>query len=167
MNCFILQCICSGLGGNKLEGPVPEALLLKYRDGTLVLRLAYNFLDFIVVLISRYLSEHAKWLEKVSVHLFISFCESYFNCISKGNSVYQNHSSFNNLLLHLTKYASLGENLDLCQSLPCQKKKNKELVIPLVATSAVAVVLLIFIALSIYKRKKRGMSFFILGKILF
>lgn len=167
MNCFILQCICSGLGGNKLEGPVPEALLLKYRDGTLVLRLAYNFLDFIVVLISRYLSEHAKWLEKVSVHLFISFCESYFNCISKGNSVYQNHSSFNNLLLHLTKYASLGENLDLCQSLPCQKKKNKELVIPLVATSAVAVVLLIFIALCIYKSKKRGMPFFILGKILF
>ncbi|KAK7824336.1 putative leucine-rich repeat receptor-like serine/threonine-protein kinase [Quercus suber] len=41
------------LGGNKLEGPVPEALLLKYKDGTLVLRLAYNFLDFIDVLISQ------------------------------------------------------------------------------------------------------------------
>ncbi|KAL4625904.1 hypothetical protein ACB092_05G058800 [Castanea dentata] len=56
-----------------------------------------------------------------------------------------------------TLVLSLGENLDLCQSLPCQKKKNKELVIPLVATSAVAAVLLIFIALSIYKRKKREM----------
>ena len=77
------------------------------------------------------------------------------------------YSSFNNLLLHLTKYASLGENSDLCQSHPCQKKKNKELVIKLVATSAIAVVLLIFIALAIYKRKKRGMSFFILAKILF
>lgn len=167
MNCCILQCICSSLGGNKLEGPIPEALLLKYRDGTLVLRLAYNFLDFIVVLISRFLSEHAKWLEKVFVHLFISFCESFFNCISKGNSVYQNHSSFNNLPLHLTKYASLGENSDLCQSLPCQKKKNKALVIQLVAASAIAVVLLIFFALAIYKRKRRGMSFFILDKILF
>lgn len=77
------------LGGNKLEGPIPEALLLKYRDGTLVL--------------------------------------------------------------------SLGENSDFCQSLPRQKKKNKELVIQLVATSALAVVLLIFIALAIYKRKRREM----------
>ncbi|KAK4581609.1 hypothetical protein RGQ29_024989 [Quercus rubra] len=54
-----------------------------------------------------------------------------------------------------TLVLSLGENSDLCQSLPCQKKKNKALVIQLVAASAIAVVLLIFFALAIYKRKRR------------
>ena len=60
-------------------------------------------------------------------------------------------------------YASLGENSDLCYPVPCKKKEKKKikgLIVSLAATSLVVLVLLlIFCALAIYKRKRRGMSF--------
>ena len=63
------------------------------------------------------------------------------------------------------EYASFGKKPDLCLSVPCTKEKKKpkrELIVAIVATSMVVLVLLllIFCALAIYKRKRRGMSFF-------
>ncbi|GMY34438.1 putative leucine-rich repeat receptor-like serine/threonine-protein kinase At2g19230, partial [Fagus crenata] len=53
---------------------------------------------------------------------------------------------------------SLGGNPDLCQSVSCEKKKKKMLVIPLVATSIVVLVLLfLFCAWRICRRKRREM----------
>ena len=61
-------------------------------------------------------------------------------------------------------YASVGENPDLCLSVPCKRKKKKEVVVPIVASSIAAVLVLLFIfsALVIYRRKRKGgTSFFI------
>jgi uncharacterized protein YybS (DUF2232 family) len=72
---------------------------------------------------------------------------------------------FNNILTmayHLDAlYASVHENPDLCLSVPCKRKKKKEFVIPVVASTVAAVLVLLFIfsALSIYRRKRQGMSF--------
>ncbi|GMY34447.1 putative leucine-rich repeat receptor-like serine/threonine-protein kinase, partial [Fagus crenata] len=55
---------------------------------------------------------------------------------------------------------SVGENPDLCLSVPCKRKKKKEFVIPVVASSIAAVLVLLFIfpALAVYRRKRqRGM----------
>ncbi|KAM3747475.1 hypothetical protein ACB098_05G038100 [Castanea mollissima] len=53
---------------------------------------------------------------------------------------------------------SVGENPDLCLSVPCKRKKKKEVVVPIVASSiaAVLVLLLIFSALIIYRRKRKA-----------
>ncbi|XP_050289749.1 putative leucine-rich repeat receptor-like serine/threonine-protein kinase At2g19230 [Quercus robur] len=53
---------------------------------------------------------------------------------------------------------SVGENPDLCLSVPCKRKKKKEFVVPIVASSVAVVVVLLFIfsALVIYKRKRKG-----------
>ena len=71
--------------------------------------------------------------------------------------------SFKNLLtLAFYQYASLGGNPDLCQSVSCEKKKKKMLVIPLVATSIVVLVLLfLFCAWRICRRKRRGIYVFL------
>ena len=54
-------------------------------------------------------------------------------------------------------YASVGENPDLCLSIPCKRKKKKEFIVPIVASSvAVVMVLFIFSALVIYNRKRKG-----------
>ncbi|KAL4625951.1 hypothetical protein ACB092_05G060900 [Castanea dentata] len=53
---------------------------------------------------------------------------------------------------------SVGENPDLCMSVPCKRKKKKEFVIPIVASSMAAVLVLLFIfcALAMYRRKRQG-----------
>ncbi|KAK7846839.1 putative leucine-rich repeat receptor-like serine/threonine-protein kinase, partial [Quercus suber] len=53
---------------------------------------------------------------------------------------------------------SVGENPDLCLSVPCKRKKKKEVVVPIVASSIAAVLVLLFIfsALVIYRRKRKG-----------
>ncbi|XP_075664903.1 putative leucine-rich repeat receptor-like serine/threonine-protein kinase At2g19230 [Castanea sativa] len=53
---------------------------------------------------------------------------------------------------------SVGENPDLCLSVPCKRKKKKEVVVPIVASSIAAVLVLLFIfsALIIYRRKRKG-----------
>uniref|UniRef100_A0A2N9FWU6 non-specific serine/threonine protein kinase n=1 Tax=Fagus sylvatica TaxID=28930 RepID=A0A2N9FWU6_FAGSY len=53
---------------------------------------------------------------------------------------------------------SVGENPDLCLSVPCKRKKKKEFVIPVVASSIAAVLVLLFIfpALAVYRRKRQG-----------
>ncbi|KAF5453081.1 hypothetical protein F2P56_028020 [Juglans regia] len=53
----------------------------------------------------------------------------------------------------------LDENPDLCPPTSCKRRKKKDFVIPLVASSiaAVLVLLLIFSALAIYRRKRQGM----------
>ena len=175
MNYFILFYVCSNLSGNKFEGSVPEALLQKYRDGSLVLRLAYHPIHILFqhppppptkkkkkdpIYCDCFLNM-TKWLEEVFVHLLIRCCESDFKCIFKEKKLF---GKIIHLLItyHCIEYASLGENPNLCQSVPCKKKKKKELVIPLVASSIVVLVLLfIFTALAIYRRKRRGMSSFI------
>ncbi|KAK7828301.1 putative leucine-rich repeat receptor-like serine/threonine-protein kinase, partial [Quercus suber] len=55
-------------------------------------------------------------------------------------------------------YAIVGENPDLCLSVPCKRKKKKEFVVPIVASSVAVVMVLLFIfsALVIYKRKRKG-----------
>ena len=60
-------------------------------------------------------------------------------------------------------YASVGKNPDLCMSVPCKRKKKKGFVIPIVASPIAAVlVLFIFCALAMYRRKRQGgTSFFI------
>ena len=56
-------------------------------------------------------------------------------------------------------YASFGENPDLCLSDPCNRKKKKVFVIPVIASSIAAVlVLFIFSALAIYRMKRHGGS---------
>ena len=60
--------------------------------------------------------------------------------------------------------ASVGENPDLCMLVPWRRKKKKEFVIPIVASSIAAVLVLLFIfcALAMYGRKRQGgTSFFI------
>nr|POF10764.1 putative leucine-rich repeat receptor-like serine/threonine-protein kinase [Quercus suber] len=53
---------------------------------------------------------------------------------------------------------SVGENSDLCLSVPCKRKKKKEVAVPIVASSMAAVLVLLFIfsALIIYRRKRKG-----------
>ena len=53
-------------------------------------------------------------------------------------------------------YARIGENPDLCMSVPCKRKKKKEFLIPVVASSIAAVLVLLFIfsALAMYRRKR-------------
>ncbi|KAM4100048.1 hypothetical protein ACB094_05G039300 [Castanea mollissima] len=53
---------------------------------------------------------------------------------------------------------SVGENPDLCMSVPCKRKKKKEFVVPIVASSIAAVLVLLFIfcALAMYRRKRQG-----------
>lgn len=69
---------------------------------------------------------------------------------------------FNNLLTMAyyldSPYASVNENPDPCQSVPCKRGKKKEFVIPVVASSTAAVLLLLFIfsGLAIYKQKRHG-----------
>ena len=61
-------------------------------------------------------------------------------------------------------YVSVGENPDLCMSVPCKRKKKKEFVVPIVASSIAAIMVLLFIfcALAMYRRKRQGgTSFFI------
>ena len=116
MNYFILFYVCSNLSGNKFEGSVPEALLQKYRDGSLVLRLAYHPIHILFqhppppphqkkkkdpIYCDCFLNM-TKWLEEVFIHLLIRCCESDFKCIfkEKKKSVWKDHSSFNNLPLH-------------------------------------------------------------------
>ncbi|XP_030949067.1 putative leucine-rich repeat receptor-like serine/threonine-protein kinase At2g19230 [Quercus lobata] len=55
-------------------------------------------------------------------------------------------------------YASFGENPDLCLSDPCNRKKKKVFVIPVIASSIAAVLVLLFIfsALAIYRMKRHG-----------
>lgn len=57
-------------------------------------------------------------------------------------------------------YASFGENPDLCLSDPCNRKKKKVFVIPVIASSIAAVLVLLFIfsALAIYRMKRHGGS---------
>ena len=54
-------------------------------------------------------------------------------------------------------YASVGENPDLCLSVPCKRKKKKEFIVPIVASSVAVVMFLLFIFsdLVIYKRKEK------------
>ena len=54
-------------------------------------------------------------------------------------------------------YASVGENPDLCLSVPCKRKKKKEFIVPIVASSVAVVMVLLFIFsdLVIYKRKEK------------
>nr|POF10769.1 putative leucine-rich repeat receptor-like serine/threonine-protein kinase [Quercus suber] len=53
---------------------------------------------------------------------------------------------------------SFGENPDLCLSDPCNRKKRKVFVIPVIASSIAAVLVLLFIfsALAIYRMKRHG-----------
>ncbi|KAK4590854.1 hypothetical protein RGQ29_021160 [Quercus rubra] len=53
---------------------------------------------------------------------------------------------------------SFGENPDLCPSDPCNRKKKKVFVIPVIASSITAVLVLLFIfsALAIYRMKRHG-----------
>ena len=53
--------------------------------------------------------------------------------------------------------ASVGENPDLCLSVPCKRKKKKEFIVPIVASSVAVVMVLLFIFsdLVIYKRKEK------------
>ncbi|KAM4111064.1 hypothetical protein ACJW30_05G039900 [Castanea mollissima] len=53
---------------------------------------------------------------------------------------------------------SVGENPDFCMSVPCKRKKKKEFVIPIVASSIAAVLVLLFIfcSLAMYRRKRQG-----------
>ncbi|KAM4100046.1 hypothetical protein ACB094_05G039100 [Castanea mollissima] len=53
---------------------------------------------------------------------------------------------------------SVGENPDLCLSVPCKRKEKKEFVVPIVASSMAAVLVLLFIfsAMLIYRRKRKG-----------
>ncbi|KAL0010257.1 hypothetical protein SO802_005365 [Lithocarpus litseifolius] len=53
---------------------------------------------------------------------------------------------------------SVGENPDLCLSIPCKRKEKKEVVVPIVASSIAAVMVLLFTfsALIIYRRKRKG-----------
>nr|POF18795.1 putative leucine-rich repeat receptor-like serine/threonine-protein kinase [Quercus suber] len=53
---------------------------------------------------------------------------------------------------------SVGENPDLCLSVPWKRMKKKEFVVPIVASSVAVVMVLLFIfsALVIYKRKRKG-----------
>ena len=53
-------------------------------------------------------------------------------------------------------YARIGENPDLCMSVPFKRKKKKEFLIPVVASSIAAVLVLLFIfsALAMYRRKR-------------
>ncbi|KAL4625948.1 hypothetical protein ACB092_05G060600 [Castanea dentata] len=55
-------------------------------------------------------------------------------------------------------YASVGENPDFCMSVPCKRKKKKEYVIPIITSSIAAVLVLLFIfsALDICRRKRQG-----------
>ena len=55
-------------------------------------------------------------------------------------------------------YASVGENPDLCVSDPCNRKKKKVFVIPVIASSiaVVLVLLVIFSALAINRMKRHG-----------
>lgn len=55
-------------------------------------------------------------------------------------------------------YASFGENPDLCLSYPCNRKKKKVFVIPVIASSIAAVLVLLFIfnALAINRMKRHG-----------
>nr|POF25148.1 putative leucine-rich repeat receptor-like serine/threonine-protein kinase [Quercus suber] len=55
---------------------------------------------------------------------------------------------------------SVGENPDLCLSDPCKRKKKKLFVIPVVVSSIAAVLVLLFIfsALAIYRRKKHEVT---------
>ena len=39
---FYIHYICSNLSGNKLNGSIPEALIQKSTDGSLVLRLVFH-----------------------------------------------------------------------------------------------------------------------------
>ena len=54
-------------------------------------------------------------------------------------------------------YASVGENPDLCLSVLCKRKKKKEFIVPIVASSVAVVMVLLFIFsdLVIYKRKEK------------
>ncbi|XP_065638280.1 putative leucine-rich repeat receptor-like serine/threonine-protein kinase At2g19230 [Quercus suber] len=53
---------------------------------------------------------------------------------------------------------SVGENPDLCMSVPCKRKKKKEFDIPIVASSVAAVLVLLFVFcdLAMYRRKRQG-----------
>ncbi|XP_030949057.1 putative leucine-rich repeat receptor-like serine/threonine-protein kinase At2g19230 [Quercus lobata] len=57
-----------------------------------------------------------------------------------------------------TLVLSVNENPDPCQSVACKRGKKKEFVIPVVASSTAAVLLLLFIfsRLAIYKQKRNG-----------
>ena len=56
-------------------------------------------------------------------------------------------------------YASFGENPYLCLSDPCNRKKKKVFIIPVIASSiAVVLVLFIFSARAIYRMKRHGGS---------
>ncbi|XP_023912841.2 putative leucine-rich repeat receptor-like serine/threonine-protein kinase At2g19230 isoform X2 [Quercus suber] len=57
-----------------------------------------------------------------------------------------------------TLVLSVNENPDPCQSVACKRGKKKEFVIPVVASSTAAVLLLLFIfsGLAIYKQKRHG-----------
>ncbi|KAK4590859.1 hypothetical protein RGQ29_021164 [Quercus rubra] len=57
-----------------------------------------------------------------------------------------------------TLVLSVNENPDPCQSVACKRGKKKEFVIPVVASSTAAVLLLLFIfsRLAIYKQKRHG-----------
>ena len=77
---------------------------------------------------------------------------------------------FNNLPAHYLDafYASVGENPDLCMSVPCKRKKKKEYVIPIIAPSiaAVPVLLFIFSALAICRRKGQGGTSLFFGSVI-
>ena len=53
-------------------------------------------------------------------------------------------------------YVSVGKNPDLYMSVPCKRKKKKEFVVPIVASSIAAIMVLLFIfcALAMYRRKR-------------
>nr|XP_023906308.1 putative leucine-rich repeat receptor-like serine/threonine-protein kinase At2g19230 [Quercus suber] len=55
---------------------------------------------------------------------------------------------------------SVGENPDLCMSVPCKRKKKKEFDIPIVASSVAAVLVLLFVFcdLAMYRRKRQGVD---------
>ena len=57
-------------------------------------------------------------------------------------------------------HASVDKNPDLCLSIPCKREKKKDFVKPVVASSIAAVLVLLFIfcALAMYRRKIQGGS---------
>ena len=82
---FYTIFVSSNLSGNKLDDSVPEALIQKSRDGSMILRSVFHAIYFIflyifVVLISSppppppqkklSLSKHAKPIQRFYVHLF-------------------------------------------------------------------------------------------------
>ena len=131
---LVQTILCRNLSGNKLSGSIPSALQERSNNHSLLLRFVFTFYPRIMNLSDRLFGNvynfHCFSLPFLHILIWLKF-------------------NFNLLWFH-----SVDGNPDLCLMAPCKKEKKKFVVPLIAATVSALVVLTVLVVLWSYKRKQ-------------